>query len=437
MRKTVTGILSTLILICLSFSAAGGASNPRWGRVSFFGQAAQTSYALGKSSFSEMVAALTYRAPLQEGGGFEYAVDFRVAGFPSSEDRSQRLSLYEAYVGYRTRGGWLTLRAGQMWLNELGALGSLGGAQAETKILEESMLGELKLGVFGGLEPKILELGYVGGVKKFGAYLTLDNQKARRHVLGYVNIQNQGLTERSVVVFSNFIPVKDKFYLYQDAQYDLSGPGGEGSGKFSYFFTNVRYKPWRLLELQGAYQYGRSIDARTITEDLINGRPIDEEALAGFFFESIGGRLTFRLPPGFYVFGGYAEERINQGDERRTRVSLGFFSANLLKTGLDLRISDSRISTGDGFSYDSWNFSLGRNLGPKIYLEGFYSSSVSFFRFGNGDGLVLENRPRTKRYGISSILSFFRTFSVQLTVEGLDDDFSTEARILAGLIYRF
>jgi len=413
--------------------------NRHWGRVSLFAQAAQRSQSGGENNlFTELVGTLMFRSSVGENGGFEYEVDSRFAGYPSTEGRRQRVSIYDAHVGWWSKGRIFGFRAGQVWLDELGALGSLGGVVAEARPFQKLPLGigEMRVGGFWGLEPKIMEAGYVSNVNKFGGYLTIEGAAARRHVLGYVNIRNQGLTERSVLVFSNYIPIKREFFLYQAMEYDLQGPAGQGQGRLTYFFANARYSPLRLIELQGIYHHGRSIDARTITEQVHSGRPVSESALEGFLFESVGGRLTLRLVPGFQVFAGYAQDKTNEQDEKRDRLTFGFFGYNLFKTGLDLRVTNSRFSQAGRSSYNSWYVSLGKTFGRSLYLEGFYSSSVSILRYF-GSQVQLETRPRTDLFGLSSVFYLTRRASLLLTLERTSGDLPGEIRALTGVSYRF
>ena len=432
-------LLTALILIFVGPIPARADTNPRWGRVSLFAQAAQRSQAGGENDlFTEFVGTFRLKALAGEDGGFEYAIDTRLAGFPSTEGRGQRVSLYDAHVGWRMRGGAFGIRAGQVWLDELGALGSLGGVVADARPFRGSVLGlgELRVGAFYGWEPKIMEAGYVSGVRKFGGYLSLDGGGARRHILGYVNIRNEGLTERSVLIFSNYLPIKREFFLYQAMEVDLRGPADQGRGRLTYFFANARFSPVRLVEIQGTYHHGRSIDARTITEDVHNGRPVSDSALEGFLFESIGGRLTLRPFAGFHVFAGYAQDRTNEQDEKRNRLTFGVFSYNILKTGIDFRLTNSRYSQAERSSYDSWYFSLGKTFGRSLYLEGFYSSSVSVLRYFGGQ-VQVESRPHTDLYGLSSVIYFHRRVSLLLTLERTSGDLPGETRALSGISYRF
>ena len=79
---------------------------------------------------------------------------------PGSE-RPGRSSVYEASVGRRFADGRFALRGGQMWLQNLGGLGSVGGVLGEYRARTSTPLGRPRFGVFTGLEPEILDAAYV------------------------------------------------------------------------------------------------------------------------------------------------------------------------------------------------------------------------------------------------------------------------------------
>ena len=434
---------AALGLAALVFAAAPTPSSAdayrSFGRFSFFAQAAQRSIpGVGSDTLSELIGTFTLRSAAPDTGGFEYGVDTRFAGYPSAERRKQRASIYEAYGGWSTAGGIFRIRAGQVWLDELGALGSVGGVAAEARLAKDLPLGlgTLRLGLFCGLEPKILDPGYVSGISKFGSYLSLEAGSGRRHVVGYVNLRNQGVTEGSVLLFSNYIPVRKSFFLYQSAEYDLQGPAGRGSSRLTYFFINARYAPVRAVELQAVYHHGISVDTRLIADSLREGRPVSESLLEGYLFESIGGRLTLRPWRNFQVFAGYAQDRTRKEEEKRDRFNFGIFSPNLLRTGLDLTVSDTRFKNAAGSTSDAWYFSLGRDLGRHLYLEAYYRTSVAFLRLSNF-GVLVERRPYSHLYGLSSTIRLGRRASLLVILERTNEDVQNETRLLSGLSYRF
>jgi hypothetical protein len=412
---------------------------PRWARVSFFAQGAGTSFADGESStFSELTTNVSARsAQRPDGSGFEYGLDARVGAYPSAEERDPRVSIYDAYVGQGLMDGRLLVRVGQMWLNDLGALGSVGGGLVEFRQEGTGKRLRLRGGVFGGLEPEILEPGYASGITKFGAYVALDGNGAQKHVLGYVNVRNESLSERSVLSMTNYVPVGQSFFLYQAAEVDLAGPGGEGDGGLTYFFANARISPTRRGDLQLTYHRGRSIDARTITDDILNGRPVSSKQLDGFLYESASARLTVEVVKNVRVFAGYGQDKNGSGDEATGRLSFGVYSSNLLGTGIDVNVTDYRYDQPGGSSYDSWYVSAGRSFGSKVYLTGEYSSSLSVIRYEQSGGVVIETKPTTKRFGASAIVNMTRSMSLLLTGEHTTGDDYDENRFLSGITYRF
>ena len=356
-----------LLAILLPRRRAGAAQSTPSGRVALFGNVWQSSLSDGKKNLARWSAALTLHSASNANGGFEYGVDFR--GSQSlNTDRPAIASLYEAYVGGRMSNGVVGARIGQMWINELGSLGSVGGAALDFRQRTPTAIGTFRFGLFAGLEPRVQEVGYFENVRKGGAFVTLEGDRARRSVLGYVQVRNEDLLERSVVVLTNFIPIGKTFTIYQAGEYDLAPPGGQGESGLSYFFVNARWVPSRVWEFQAVYHYGLSIDARTLSDDAINGRPIDPRLLEGFLFESFGGRVSVNITPTFRLYAGYAAEKRNQNETSIGRITGGLYASNLFKSGFDLTVSDSYYqrdaSEGDD---DSIYVSLGRSVGPRIY----------------------------------------------------------------------
>ena len=411
---------------------------PRWARVSFFAQGSSTSPLDGaSSSFSELTTNIAAQSAHRPDGGFEYGLDVRVGAYPSSEDRGQRVSVYDAYVAQRLSGGRLFVKAGQMWLNDLGGLGSVAGGLVEFHRSGTGKGLRWRAGAFGGLEPKILEPGYVSGVKKFGGYVALDGNGARKHVIGYVNVRNGNLTERSVLTFTNYVPVKQAFFLYQAAEVDLAGPAGQGNGGLTYFFANARVSPSRRADVQFTYHRGRSLDARMITEDILNGRPVSAKMLDGYLFESLNGRVTVELVKNVRVFAGYGQDKNGSGDQATGRLSFGLYSSNLFGSGIDLNVTDYRYNRGVQSSYDSWYVSLGRSVGSKVYLTGEFTSSLSVLRYTQSSGIVIETKPSTQRFGGSAMIHLTRAMSLFVTAEHTKDDTYSENRLMTGLTFRF
>ncbi len=246
------GTLPVLAALWVLVPALGLAQTPgMWGRISFTAVGSTAKDSGVERGFTELITTITLATPVAETGGAEFGMDFRGAAYPGTEDRERRLSIYEGFVGYRLAGGRLGARVGQLWLNDLGALGSVGGVHVEYRQPMGPRKTRVRAGAFGGMEPKIMDAGYVSDVRKFGGYVALDGAGARRHVLGFVALRNQGLHERSVLTFSNFVPAGRSFFLYQAGEYDLEGPAGQGSGGLSYFFANARYSGIKLARTAG------------------------------------------------------------------------------------------------------------------------------------------------------------------------------------------
>ncbi len=390
----------------------------------------------GDYDYSEVIANFSLFSEPRPGNHFEFGINTRVAFFPDNEARDERVSIYDAWIGVTGSGGRWTLRLGQMWLRSLGGIGALGGMFGEYRFKNTSSFGQFRLGLFAGLEPKVRDAGFVDGITKGGAYVAVDADHGRRHVLGWVLIRNEELTERSAVIFNNFIPVGRKFFLYQALEYDLEGPAGLGDNELGYFFANIRYAPVRLIDFQGTYHRGRSLNARAITEDVLDGRPVDPERLQGLLYES--GRLRVVVNPWRWVriWADYGKDRNNSEDEWADRAGLGLTLNNIAKIGLDFTLSTSRINRLDR-EYDSTWVSLGKTIGRRVYLSVDYQKSLSVFKYEGSGGGTIEERPESERYSLSLTANLNRTFSLLLVGELTEHDDYEEVRALTGLTIRF
>jgi hypothetical protein len=328
-------------------------------------------------------------------------------------------------------------RGGHMWLPDLGTIGALAGGLVEVGEPRTAEGTRFRVGGFAGFEPMAYQTGYVANVRKVGGYAALENGFLRRHVVGYTRVSQGALTERSVVSVTNLVPAGRSFFAYQVAEYEVRGPAqGTAPGGLSYFLANVRADPAERVELTGTYNRGRSIDARTLTSDLLNGRPLSPQALDGLKYESRGGRVSVEVVRGFRVHGSYTQDRNNRDDALTGRITIGGYAGNIGGSGLDVSASDSRVNRAAG-AYHSTFVSLGRSFGRALYVSGDYTTSLSVVQFLRGDGLLIETRPWTKRYSASANANLNRHVSLSLTSDLTRDATQNEVRVLAGLSYRF
>lgn len=65
-----------------------------------------------------------------------------------------------------------------------------------------------------------------------------------------------------------------------------------------------------------------------------------------------------------------------------------------------------------------------------------YATSLAIVHVLDG-GTVIERRPESKRYGMSSVWNMTRRFSLTLALEQLRDDTSADDRGTCGLVVRF
>jgi hypothetical protein len=431
MRRLTAALTLTLLLVATGVRAQD--SRP-WGRVSFFANSSQLTADTGDSrTYSEFVTSAAYHSAELTGDGLEFGLDARLANYAGGS-RDPRVSVYDGWVGARLLDGALGVRGGHMWLTELGGLGAVAGGMAEYR--RPLGDGRLRIAGFGGVEPDTYKAAYVPGVRRMGGYAAWDGSGLRRHVVGYVLIKNGSMTERSVLTTTNFVPVGTAALVYQAAEFDLQGPGGQGHGGLTYFFVNGHAAATRRVDVQATFHRGRSIDARTITQDQLAGRAVLPRALEGLLFESASVRMTVEVLKGTRVFGGYGQDRTNRGDPTTGRITAGGSASSVMGSGVDVTVSYSRIDRQTRGSYASWYLSAGRSIATRVYVTGDYSSSVSVLRLTGTDGVTIENRPTTKRVSGSAIVNLSRLLSLLVTGEHTIETGASENRVLAGLTCR-
>ena len=368
-------------------------------------------------------------------------MDFRFDGRHSRTmqgARPPRMSIYDAYVGGHV-GKRIQVRArgGHMWLQDLGTIGALAGGLVEVGQPRTAAGTRFRVGGFAGREPMAYETRYVPDVRKVGGYAAIENGFLRRHVVGYTRVSQGPMTERSVVSVTNLIPAGPNFFAYQAAEYEVRGPaGGTAPGGLSYFLANVRANTGSRIELTGTYNRGRSIDARTLTNDVLNGRALSSQAVEGLKYESRGGRVSVELARGFRVHGSYTQDRNNRDDALTGRVTVGGYAANVARSGLDVSASDSRVNRATG-AYHSTFVSVGRSIGRSLYVSGDYTTSLSVVQFQRGDGILIETKPWTKRISGSANANLNRHLSLSFTGDFTRDATQNELRVLSGISYRF
>jgi hypothetical protein len=430
--------LVAIVVVATPAVARSQSSSARpTGRVSVYVNTAGRNWDDGtRQRDSDISTGATFESARTDDNGVEFRLDLRHTRY-STPGRADRLSIYDGFAGGRFGGDTqVRVRAGHMWLPDLGTMGNVAGGLIEAGQHRDIDEGRIRAGFFSGLEPKIYDTGYAPDVRKYGGYAAYERGYLQRHVVGYTTVKQGPATERSVLAFTNFVPVGRAFFAYQAAEYEVKGPAnGTAKPGLSYFLSNVRVSAGRRVELNGTYNRGRSLDARQLTDDVINGRALTAQAIEGLHYESGGGRVTVEVLPRVRVYAGYSRDRTNREDSATGRALVGGNAGNVFGTGFDLSGSDSRVERSAG-PYHSRYFSVGRSIGRGVYASLDYSTSLSVIRFLRSDGVIIETRPSTRRYSGSASIVLNRYLSLLTTVDQTVDDDLKELRVLSGLSYR-
>jgi len=431
--------LLAVLLVGVPVAASSQNTGRISGRVSVHTDTVQRDEAgLGPQRETMVTTAATFETTDTENApnGLEVGLDVRQSRWLTG-GHPDRLSLYTGFIGTRVGGDTgIRVRAGHMWLPDLGTIGNVAGGLVEVAQRPSSTKTHVRAGAFMGLEPKSLDVGYAPDIRKGGVYAVFQRGYLERHVVGYTQVRQGSMTERSVLSTTNVLPIRRAVYVYQAAEYEVRGPAqGAAQRGLSYFLSNVRVTPASRFELLGTYNRGRALDARQLTADLLTGRPLTQQSVEGLTYESAGGRATVEPVRGVHVYASYARDRNNRDDLPTARVTIGGQAGDIMKSGIDAAFSDARIERSTG-PYHSRYVSVGRGIGRAAYASLDYSTSLSVIRFERLDGVIIEARPRTRRWSGSTSINVRRALSLLFTLDRTTDDTVRDLRILTGLSYR-
>ena len=407
------------------------------GRVSFYFTGDTRKPKVGETIVSsDFATSVTLKSPELTGQGLEFGIDVRHTGYAGIE-RPQRVSIYDGFVGGRFGARrQFRVRAGHMWLPDLGTAGAIAGTVAEYHARPSGAPNQWSVGAFAGAEPLGYEAGYATGIRKYGGFVALDSGFLRRHVIGFANIRHGALTERSMLSVTNYVPVGKSVFAYQALEYDLAGPAnGAAKGGLSYFFINARATASPRVELQGTYNRGRSINARQLSDDVLNGRPLSAQAIDGLRYETAGGRVSVKVAKRIEIYGGYSRDRNNRDDAATNRMTIGGYSSNLFDSGLDVSGSDSLIDRPTG-PYHARYISVGRAVSRSVYASADYSTSLAVVRYLRSDGVTIETRPWSRRLSGNLSAMFGRHVSLVGVIDVTIDEDVKDFRVMTGLTYR-
>jgi len=438
MTPRTSTTLAVVTIVLVSVPARAQVSQRPDIRVSMYVTSDRRTPEIGVSSSSyEFATAVTLRTRDADAGGLDAGIDLRHTRYTASQ-RPERVSIYDGYVGARLGSrGQYRMRVGHMWLPDLGTAGALAGAIVEYRSAASDADHRFRVGGFMGAEPLGYEAGYAPAVRKFGGYAAFERGFLQRHVVGFSTIRNGAVTERSMVSVTNYLPVKQTVFVYQALEYDIKGPAaGTATGGLSYFLVNGRASAGTRVQLQGTYNRGRSINARQLTDDLINGRALRARDIDGLRYETAGGRVSVRIVRQVEVYVGYARDRNNREDVPTARTTIGGYAGNLFGTGFDVSGSDALIDRPTG-PYHSRYLSVGRRIGRSVYVSGDYSTSLAVVRFVRSDGVTIETRPWTRRVSGNTSVILSRQFSLVGVADYTTDEGLQDLRVMTGLTYRY
>ena len=234
-------------------------------------------------------------------------------------------------------------------------------------------------------------------VQKFGGYVVFDGEGARRHSVGYVRVGHASV-RNGRCDHDEFPADRPEGLHVSGRRVRHPGPGRCGHKGLDLLATPT---PGSLPTIDWSSRAPTTAGGRSTcgAERRIScsGRPINQVALDGLLYETLGGRATVKSFRGVRVYAGYSQDRNNRDTDadgsRRWSAATRRTSRG---SGVDVSASDSLMRRPTG-SYHSRYVSVGRQFGRAVYVSGDYSSSLSLVRFSRSDGITVETKPHTTR----------------------------------------
>ena len=137
-----------------------------------------------------------------------------------------------------------------------------------------------------------------------------------------------------------------------------------------------------------------------------------------------------------HQWAGYGTNRNNRDDPTSTRINLGFSARRIPGSAADFNLSTTRTDRGED-SYDALWASLGYSFGSRVYVSFEYQDALSVYHLNRNDGEIIEIRPNSNVFSVTSNINLGRKFSLLLELELLDHSDFEEHRFMTRLIFRF
>lgn len=381
--------------------------------------------------FSQLTGRLSMKArhlfgqPLTLGIRTRGRYDQRQREFGEVPQKGWVNRVWELSLSYDDPRSRISFQAGRISPRRIGSAGYLDGALLETRVTEN-----IRIGFFGGIEPKWAYADGVLSMNKTGAYVTvLRGEPGKAYLeqsIAGVGEYFAGTVSRELLISQGRIQTGNRWSLFHTIEFDINRSWRKDKTDKSLSLSSLYMVSY--YRFSSAIRFGLSYDNRT------NYWTLETRSLVDSIFDDrlrqgARAQLDLRLPlrvQTSYSFGF----REREGDSDPTLTH----SVYVNRSGLIRRTITASVqwSSFDGPFEQGRNYSaqVGDYLLPQVY------ASVSYG--GYEYGLTTENVwRRNHRISLSTQVDFARRYSLSGSIEFDNGDDLKGTRFLTELGYRF
>ena len=323
--------------------------------------------------FHQLSTRLRLEMVSRRGEGWTFLLDTRDR-LSLSENKGNRVILYDARILFDKRSSPLFLSLGQMNLYDTAGIGQLLGGVVGYKIGRDFLLGG-----YGGLESSIYVNRLENDYQKYGVFAKYQGSYGRRFSLSYNHIRYSGSTERSYIYAGMMYTLVKTLAFYGNLEYELASHV-QSEDRLSRVFMNVRWDPARILDMTAFYSSGRGLDFHRYIIEKSQDPSLNDTELERFYYSSqYGLRLSIKPIRNLRLYVARMESEQKDLEIRNHTWRFGGASGDILNTGVTL-YGNYAWNRGEMSESDSYYVALSKDFG-RISWHGSFSNTFNGVRY--------------------------------------------------------
>jgi hypothetical protein len=309
----------------------------------------------------------------RRGDGWNLLVDARNRTRLSEEARNHFI-LYDARINFERPDNPWFFSLGQMNLYDTAGIGQLLGGLVGYKPRHGFLLGG-----YAGLESSVYIGRTDGDYRKFGVFARYLGNRGKRFSLSYNLVRYSGETERKYVYIGSLFPVNKNLVLYGNMEYELASNVQAGD-RLSRIFLNIRYDPFRLIDVTAHYSSGRGLDYHGYVIEASKDPSLNDRTLEHYYYtRQYGIRFSLKPIQGIRLFIARQESEQKDDNIHNHTWRFGFSALNIVRSGFTI-YGNYAVNRGEISESDSYYVSLAKDFG-RISWSLSFSNTFNGIRF--------------------------------------------------------